>query len=260
MAKIIDIDNEPCSIWIKINSGTKCQFRIIAEDLKPNSKYADRTINVDGIREIYLSFPVTPKKLKLSIFCLSNRSQVFDASIEKRPLTTYEIWIDTNTKQFLQLAIPFSQICGFEPPSVLGRVFQSKNKQFNIKYFPDIKDYMTGKYMNTPSRIGHNTGIIEVAANKFIPYTIPMRMMILLHEFSHKWKNPQINLPISSETGADVNALYIYLGMGFSKVDAIFVYANVFLKSQSPGNQERMRKIMNYIQGFENEEYAKRIS
>jgi len=48
--------------------------------------------------------------------------------------------------------------------------------------------------------------------------------------------------------------------MGFSKVDAIFVYANVFLKSQSPGNQERMRKIMNYIQGFENEEYAKRIS
>ena len=67
MSNILQIDNEPCSLWIKIRTNSKCLFRVIAEDLKPNSKYADRTINVDGIREIYLSFPVTPKQLKISM-------------------------------------------------------------------------------------------------------------------------------------------------------------------------------------------------
>jgi len=78
-----------------------------------------------------------------------------------------------------------------------------------------------------------------------------MRMMILLHEFSHKWKNPKMNLAISNEIGADINALYIYLGLGFSKIDAIYVYANVFLNAQNEPNRKRMRKIMDYIAKFE---------
>jgi len=77
-----------------------------------------------------------------------------------------------------------------------------------------------------------------------------------LHEFSHKYKNPTIGLPIDHESGADINALYIYLGLGFSKVDAIYVFANVFLKAQTDGNMRRMRKIQQYTAAFENEEYA----
>jgi ferritin len=65
------------------------------------------------------------------------------------------------------------------------------------------------------------------------------------------------NLPISDEIGADINALYIYLGLGYSKVDAIYVFINVFLKAQSEGNMKRMRKIMNYIAKFEKGEIAK---
>jgi ferritin len=67
-----------------------------------------------------------------------------------------------------------------------------------------------------------------------------------------------MGLDITDETGADINALYIYLGLGFSKIDAICVFANVFLKAQTKGNIERMRKIMDYIQKFENQEFAKR--
>ena len=85
-----------------------------------------------------------------------------------------------------------------------------------------------------------------------------MRLIILLHEFSHKYKNPKIGLEISNEVGVDINALYIYLGLGFSKIDAITVFANVFLKAQTKGNIERMRKIMDYIQKFENQEFAKK--
>ena len=85
-----------------------------------------------------------------------------------------------------------------------------------------------------------------------------MRMMILLHEFRHKFRNPKMGLQISNEIGADINALYIYLGLGYSKVDAIYVYANVFLKAQTKQNIQRMRMIMDYIQRFENQEFAKR--
>jgi hypothetical protein len=45
----------------------------------------------------------------------------------------------------------------------------------------------------------------------------------------------QSGLEIENEVGADINALYIYLGLGFSKVDAICVFANVFLKAQTKG-------------------------
>ena len=113
--------------------------------------------------------------------------------------------------------------------------------------------------INTPARIGHNTGIIEVAKCKFDNYTIPMRMMILLHEFAHKYKNPKIGLKISNEFGADINALYIYLGCGFSKIDAITVFAKVFLKAQTDDNIMRIRKLQDYIQKFENQEYAQLV-
>ena len=118
-----------------------------------------------------------------------------------------------------------------------GKLFASKNKEFKIKYYPVIKDYMSGNVLNTPARIGHKTGIIEVSKRKFDAYTIPMRMIILLHEFSHKYKNPTMGLEISNEIGADINALYIYLGLGFSKIDAIHVFANVFLKAHILGSE-----------------------
>mgnify|MGYP006992428745 FL=1 len=131
-------------------------------------------------------------------------------------------------------------------------------KKFKIKYFPIIKDYLSGRSLSTPARIAHKSGIIEVSKMRFDKYTVPMRMMILLHEFAHKYKNPAMDLPISDEIGADINALYIYLGMGFSKVDAIYVYANVFLNAQTDQNIARMRKIVDYINKFSNEEFAKR--
>ncbi len=259
-AQEFDSNNDKFSLVVIIKTqGTKT-FRVWAEDLgKKNSKYADRQIKVDGERRIYFSFPVSPKKLFLGCCNTENvRDKDFQVSLVKTPLKDYNIWLDEDTKQFLDLAVPFAQVCGFEQADPNGKVFTTNSKRFNIKFFPIIKDYASGRTMNTPARIGHQTGNIEVAKVKFDKYTIPMRMAILLHEFSHVYKNPKIDLEISNETGADINALYIYLGLGFSKIDAICVYANVFLKAQTKGNVERMRKIMDYIAKFENGDFAYR--
>lgn len=236
----------------------KKNLRVWAEDLgKKNSKYVDRLVVVDGSRSIYFSFPVSPKQLRI---CVVNTENVNDKDIQVTFLETklrdYNIWIDEDTTDFLKLAMPFSQVCGFESATPNGRIYANENQKFQIKYMDVIRDVATGQIMKTPARIGHKSGRIEVAKVAFDKYTIPMRMAILLHEFSHVFKNPKTNLEISNEVGADINALYIYLGLGFSKIDAITVYANVFLKAQTKGNVERMRKIMDYINKFEQEDFA----
>jgi hypothetical protein len=252
-------DNRKFRLYVAITCKGKKKFRAWAEDFgRRNSKYADREIEVEGKRTIFFSFPVSPKTLFIGVLNSENpQDKDFEVSLYEDALPTYNIWMDADTDEFVKLALNFSQVCGFEQATPQGRLFRTDSGKFNIKYFDTIRD-ASGKYLSTPARIGHRTGIIEVAKSKFDTYTIPMRMVILLHEFSHKYKNPKIGLEISNEIGADINALYIYLGMGFSKIDAICVFANVFLKAQTKGNIERMRKIMDYIQRFENQEFAER--
>jgi hypothetical protein len=247
------------SLNITITCNGKKKFRVWAEELgKRNSKYAEREIIVENSRVIYFSFPVSPKQLYIGCGDVSNpQSKDFTMKVEEAPLKTFDIWMDEDTEKFVQMAVNFSQVCGFKKPAPEGTMYSTKDGMYNIKNFPIIKDAATGRPLSTPARIGHRTGIIEVSAVKFAKYTIPMRVCILLHEFSHKFKNPNIGLQISNEFGADINGLYIYLGLGFSKVDAICVFANVFLKAQSEGNIQRMRKILDYINRFEQQEFAR---
>lgn len=259
MEQVWETNNRALRLNVSIKCSGKCLFRVTAEDVKPFSFYVNRQIIVEGYRTINLCLPVTPKSLKIKVNAVENgkfEKSDFIVKIEEDKLKTYDVKIDQETKEFLDLAVYFSQVCGFEQPNINGRIFQTKGGKYNIKYFPKIVDFKTGQVLNTPARIGHTTGIIEVSQASMLKYTIAQRMVILLHEFSHKYKNPKQGRSISDETGADLNALYLYLGVGFSKVDAIFVFANVFLKAQTPSNLDRMRKIMEYIKRFENGEFA----
>lgn len=261
MQQIFPTNNEPMTLFITIECSGKKRFRVWGEQLgKVNSKYADRLIEVEGKRTIFFSLPVTPKELFIGCLNADNfKDENFTVTLMKAPLKKYNIYMDNETKEFVQFAIHFCQMSGFQEPSANGTFYQTPDEKFKIKYFPVIKDYSTGRPINTPARIGHNTGIIEIAKNKFDNYNVAMRMMIILHEFSHKYKNPKIGLKISNESGADINALYIYLGCGFSKIDAICVFAKVFLKAQTDDNIMRIRKLQDYIQKFENQEYAQVI-
>jgi len=256
MIKYWNSDNRATSLYVTIKCSSKKRFYlVVSEKDKPNSNYAKREMEVHGERTVYFSFPLTTKVMTIGIFNMSDKSDNdFTVELKEAPLKTYNIWTDQDTKDFLKLNFLFSQVAGFESASKDGKVFSSG--QFTIKYYPVIIDYMTNRPLSTPARIGHNTGTIEVAKNKFDRYTFAERVIIMLHEFSHKYRNPKLGLAIENEKGADVNALYIYLGMGFSKIDAINVFANVFLKAQTSSNIDRMRNIMNFIQKFEQGEFA----
>ncbi len=249
-------DNRAIALKVTIKSPAKKRFFLCVKDKgKINSTYAKREAVVDGERTVIFSFPVTTQMMTIGIFNIANKNDMaFEVICEEIPLKTYNVWLESETKEFLHLNFFFSQVCGFEQASPKGRIFQ--RGQFVIKYYPVIIDYMAQKALSTPARIGHTTGNIDVAKNKFDKYTFAERVVILLHEYSHKYRNPKLGFAIGNETGADINAIYIYLGMGFSKIDAINVFANVFLKAQTPSNIKRMRIIMDYIQRFENGEFA----
>jgi hypothetical protein len=117
---------------------------------------------------------------------------------------------------------------------------------FRIDYLDDIFDE-NGKAMKTPARISRSYGIIEVSKKKFESYTVPMRMAILLHEFSHYY----MNTDMANETEADLNGLLIYLGLGYPRVDAYNVFTQVFVTSPTEINKDRMKIIDDFIKNFE---------
>lgn len=261
MHKILQTDGNPMTLFVTIKCNGKKRFRVWCEELKRvNSRYADRIIDVDGKRTIFINLPFTPNAMFFGCKNAENiRDNDFEVDIIQTPLRSYDIQTDGMAHNFIQFAVKFAKTCGYRNPSPRGTWAKSEDGAYTIRYMPNIIDQRSGAMVNTPARIGHRTGTIEVSKNKFDRYTIPMRVMILLHEFSHKYRNPNIGLPISHESGADINGLYLYLGSGFSKVDAICVFANVFLKAQTDANIQRMRKIQDYIQRFENQEFAKLI-
>ena len=116
-------------------------------------------------------------------------------------------------------------------------------------YVGEVKEYYfdkNGKPINTPARISQLNGRIECSKADFIRYSIPMRMAILLHEYCHFYvnKNP------SSETESDINALRIYLSLGYPRIDAYNVFLNVFKTASTQESLDRFKKLDAFIKNW----------
>ena len=122
----------------------------------------------------------------------------------------------------------------------------SYGTHFYIKYLPTIVDYETGQELTTPARVGDD-GLIEASQKFFVGYSVPKRMAILLHEYSH----PYVNLNPDDESEADLNGLTIYLGLGYPRIDGAEAWCDVFDNSDTDANFERLMIIDAYINDFE---------
>jgi hypothetical protein len=258
----IDIPSNYHSFQLNITIQTKelSRIRIVALDPnKPSSKYVDRAGKLMGKRTFELKFPVSPKKLKIVIFNVANGNlpygeddtfSITDMKVETLP--TYDVWWNKETQNFYNFAVEFSQNAGIlSAGDKKPHIYRSDDNKFTIDYYNNIVDKKTNKMLTTPARIGHNTGIIEVSKNKFMQYTIPMRLVILLHEFSHKYLNPKIDKPISYETGADIQGLYVYLGKGWSPYEAHKTFLQVFKNANNEPNHKRYKIINDFISKYE---------
>lgn len=251
-------NNEPVIVMFKIKTNSKVPMRIrVCDAFKPNTNFTDRTGLVQGERKFYVRMPKTPETVVAQIYNATNGDlgEGMDPTfqiIEKQiyPLDTYPSEFDSKS-ELVQCAIKFiqdfSERAGILSAGPTGSTYRSDCGRFRIDYLDVIHDRKSGKELATPARISQDRGIIEVSKKHFLKYAVPYRVAILLHEISHFY----INNDSHNEIEADLNALKIFLGLGYGYIDGENAFLNVFIGSPSDQNKERHQILHNFIVDFE---------
>ena len=228
-------------------------FLVVRDKQNIETQYTNRYMTVDGKQVFEVLMPVAPKMAEVIVASaeeargnmVDNDYRIF--SLRREPLNKSEKFSANGERgavnDFLTFAEEFSNKANYL--SAGGSVYTSDNGKYKIKYLDVIRG-SRGNALKTPARISNRTGMIEVSKEDFNEYTVPMRMAILLHEFSHFYLNDNH----SDEIEADMNALAIYLERGYPTIDAYNVFTTVFAESPSDLNKARFKRIDNFIQNY----------
>lgn len=219
---------------------------------KKNTVFTERWKTVNGNTTFYVRMPVSGNYSLVEIWndkygkdVESSKSGFSVTNVEKTMLEKKVDVVDFSNPlvaSFVDFATRFSYNCG----ELRSGNYVSDDKKFLIEYLPIIKAN-DGKELSTPARISKTTGRIQVSMKQFIPMTVPMRMAILLHEFSHYY----INEKMEDEIEADLNGLLIYLGLGYPRIEAYQSFTKTFIGYPSELNKKRYDVINNFIENFE---------
>ena len=252
MVKQIQLDDKPTKLKIVVETFSKEKIWIKVRDANRKNTYYTQTYSfVDGKQSFFVYMPQAPEDALVMVYNAENGLLRKDESfkvieIKPLPLKLPPVKASKKTKSFIKFAQEFSDECGYLSASAQGDTYKSNNGKFRIDYFDIIRSHQTGKIVRTPARISQVSGKIEVSAEQFRKYTIPMRMAILLHEYAHYYlnKNP------SNESEADINGLKLYLQIGYPKIDIYNVFLNVFKRSPSLQNKDRFKKLDKMVKNY----------
>lgn len=257
MIKKIRLDNEPTTLKVVVGTHREQKIWIkVADPTKPNTFYIKRFANVVGRKAFFINMPISPQVAKVIVYNAANGENRNDKSFKVLSIKTLPLQVkplmslSKKTISFVRFAEEFCQDAGFLPSSKEGATYKSNNGKFRIDYFDIIRSKGTNNIVGTPARISQLTGKIEVSAKAFRKYTIPMRMAILMHEFSHFY----VNREPSDESEADINGLKIYFTRGYPKISAYNVFLNVFKRSPSMQNKDRYDKLDSFIREYKEKE------
>jgi hypothetical protein len=237
-------------VTIQTDGSQKVRLKVYDES-NPKRVFTNRYKTINGEEALFVRMPLSPEKAIVEV--ISDKGLVKQGekehfkivSVEKLPL---ERRIDTgdisngNIRSFVEFAQRFS----FNLDELEPAIYTSKDRNFYIKLLPKITN-KDGQEMNTPARISKRTGVIQVSKKSFEEMTIPMRMAILMHEFSHFY----LNETMDNEIEADLNGLLIYLGLGYPRIEAYQAFLETFKGVPSQQNKERYDVINKFINDFE---------
>lgn len=243
---------EELTLKIKVRTFGPETIRIVVADAdQPNTTFTDRYRTFHGESVFFVRMPVSSQSVNVYVFNDNNGNLKAGAddsfevvSISKEPLDKKLDVIDFANpyiRGFVNFCTRFAYNCGTLPSGT----YVSDDKNFVIKYLPVIHD--GGNEASTPARVDIDTGVMEVSKRQFIDYSVPNRVAILLHEFSHIYLNDNID----DEIEADLNGLLIYLGLGYPRIEASEVFAKTFLNNDTELNQKRYERILNFIDDFD---------
>ncbi len=222
---------------------------IVYNPYKKGAIYMDRWKTINGSETLETRLPTSPKRLMVKVIP-ENKGQVKVQGFKTKKLFQHPMCYNRNKDitNFVKFAQNFSENLFYLPTGT----YKSNNKKFRIDLFNVITDDQTGRKLRTPARISNSTGRIEVSKSHFMKMTIPMRVAILLHEFSHFYLNKET----TNEVEADLNALKIYLALGYPYIEAHKSFIHTFKGNQSQQNINRYEHIKKFVKTFEKSKYA----
>jgi hypothetical protein len=243
------IGSQPTTLIIPIETASEHKIGIRVKSAEhPNTAFVDRYKTIMGQVEIKVGMPVAPEKAIVEVYnepmgIMPMRGGFRVGDIIQQPLQDIPQCINfanPKIKEAIPFFTQFSAIAGYADAG--NKVYYDKTYQFVIKYMDSIP-----QARETPARIHADEGFIEVSAEYFRNYTIPMRMAVLLHEFAHFW----LNRDIDSEIEADLNGLALYLSLGYPRISAFNSFTRVFMNAPTAANKERMEIIKTFISNFD---------
>lgn len=250
--------NKPQTIGVKIvtKSPQKICLQVVDFDNR-KTVFTNRYMVISGEKELEVMMPITPKKCYLSVYNFKNGNVpnddsfiVTEASITRKKLKTRHDVVglgDKKIRNFINFAQNFCYHASYIAANKPGEHYKSEDGKFFIEFLPQIKG-LDGVELNTPARTNKETGVIQISQKAFEPFTVPERMAIILHEFSHFYLNENID----DESEADLNGLLIYLGLGFPRIEASNAWIDVFAGADNKENEARYEIIKKFIEDFEN--------
>jgi hypothetical protein len=239
-------------VRVRVRTNKPSKIRLIGSDKnQANTKFIDSVKIVSGEEDLFIRMPMSPNVLLIDIYNQDNGNkpkgedssfEVVGIRNETLDVTLSHTQMDTPiVKSFVSFAQRFSYNAGWLPP----KDYFSSSRQFKIEYMPVITS-MKGEKLTTPARISTQNGRIQLSQEAFVPFTIPMRMAILLHEFSHYY----VNSDIADEVEADLNALTIYLGLGYPIKEGYAAFGETFMDAPTQLNKNRYEIINRFIKDY----------
>lgn len=229
----------------------KCRVKVIGYDPKhKNTVYFDTAFGTDqklfkGKKEFSIKLPLSPEVLHIKAFDEATKTDLHIAltDVKIKPLVKKGLWKESKyTKGFLTFATSFCEKAGYLPLKTYN--VGGDNGYFII--FDDVvRNRKTKQYVETPASVGGKTGVVMISKKHFDDFTIPMRVMIMCHEWSHHI------LQTMSEYEADKKGLQLYLDMGFPEIEAVYSLTKVFNNGAINGEKIRRAEIVkNFIVNY----------
>lgn len=256
-------------VMLKISVATKAPENIrvkVLDGTKANTVYMNRThiVKPGKPSSFLVRMPISPITSEIIVYNDRNGDMkkgqdpsftVADIAALALPRKIEGLQsMKPNVMDFVQLAEWFSKRAGFLSAATATSPkssYFSKTGNFRIDFYNEIKDE-SGKVLRTPARISITRGVIEVSAKHFRKYTVPQRLAILFHEYSHFYENADAH----DEIEADLNGLLIYLGLGYPRIEAKNVFLDVFNKSPSDLNRKRDEVLEKFIDQFDSLDFT----
>mgnify|MGYP003669635471 CR=1 FL=1 len=257
--KEFSTNGNPCLLNIEVLTNSPENIRLIVSDSEHKfTKYVDRKRIVDGLETFRIGLPIAPKKVIIKVANEVEKGvysydgfRVEDVYSSSLPTKKYCInYSNKYISKFLPFIQKFCARAGYLEAG--GETYYDPSRTFKIKYFNELRA-RSGRVLTTPARVHARTGQMEISADYFRKYTIPMRIAVMLHEFSHFY----VNEDIDNEIEADLNGLSLYLSMGYPRISAFNSFIGVFQNAPTPLNAERYAVLEQFIAKFEKGDFSK---